>query len=58
VDVSIITCPPNALVGALHDRMPVVLAEEDWATWLGEDPATSDELKAMLVPFKDDVLTM
>jgi putative SOS response-associated peptidase YedK len=32
---TIITCPANALVGTLHDRMPVILAEEDWAKWLG-----------------------
>jgi len=38
--------------------MPVILAEGDWAKWLGEEPATNDELKALLVPFKDDVLTM
>jgi len=25
---------------------------------LGEDAATSDELKALLVPYKDDALTM
>src|SRR5262245_66630328 len=55
---TIITCPPNALIGTLHDRMPVLLAEEDWAKWLGEEPATDDELKALLVPFKDEALTM
>lgn len=53
-----ITCPANALIGTLHDRMPVILAEEDWAKWLGEEPTTSDELKALLVPFRDDTLTM
>jgi putative SOS response-associated peptidase YedK len=37
---------------------PVILAEEDWAKWLGEEPATPEELKALLVPFKDDALTM
>ena len=55
---TIITCPSNAQIGTLHDRMPVILAEEDWAKWLGEVPATTDELKALLVPFKDDALTM
>src|SRR5258705_8806017 len=42
---TIVTCPANALVGALYDRMPVILAEEDWAKWLGEEPATAEELK-------------
>jgi putative SOS response-associated peptidase YedK len=55
---TIITCPANAVIGTLHDRMPVILAEEDWAKWLGEVSATNDELKALLVPFKDDALTM
>jgi hypothetical protein len=48
---------PNALVGTLHDRMPVIL-EEVWAKWLGEEPATAEELKALLVPFKGEALTM
>ena len=55
---TIITCPPNALIGTLHDRMPVILAEQDWAKWLGEEPATNDELKTLLVPCKDDALIM
>jgi putative SOS response-associated peptidase YedK len=55
---TIITCPANALVGALHDRMPIILAEEDWEKWLGEEPATAEELKALLIPFKDDALTI
>ena len=38
--------------------MPVILDEEDWAKWLGQEPATPKELKALLVPFKDDALTM
>jgi hypothetical protein len=28
------------------------------AKWLGEVPATNDELKALLVPLKDDALIM
>ena len=55
---TIITCPPNALIGTLHDRMPVILAEASWAKWLGEVPATDDELKALLVPIKHEALTM
>jgi putative SOS response-associated peptidase YedK len=25
-----ITCPANSLITPIHDRMPVILAEEDW----------------------------
>ena len=38
--------------------MPVILAEMDWPRWLGEEPATSDELEALLVPCKDGALKM
>lgn len=40
----------------LHDRMPVILAESDWPKWLGEEPASEDELAALLKPYPDDAL--
>ncbi len=55
---TIITCAPNALVATLHDRMPVILPPADWPKWLGEEPATPKELKALLVPFRDDALKL
>jgi len=48
---TIVTCPPNALVAELHDRMPVILPTEAWAAWLGEEPAEPDQLKALLAPY-------
>jgi putative SOS response-associated peptidase YedK len=36
--------------------MPVILAEQDWPKWLGEEPASPDELLALLKPCPDDVL--
>jgi putative SOS response-associated peptidase YedK len=43
------TVPANALIAALPtDRMPAVLAESDWARWLGEAPATPAEAKSCL----------
>ena len=45
--VAILTCPSNATVSVLHDRMPVVLAPEDFASWLdvkGTDPAAAAAL--------------
>jgi putative SOS response-associated peptidase YedK len=47
---TVITTDANHAVGALHDRMPVILAESDWPKWLGEEPATEEELKVLLVP--------
>jgi putative SOS response-associated peptidase YedK len=37
---TILTCEPNNAMGELHDRMPVILAENDWPKWLGEEPAS------------------
>ena len=32
---TILTTEPNAVCAALHNRMPVMLAQEDWRRWLG-----------------------
>ena len=43
-----VTVPANALIATLPtDRMPAVLAANDWATWLGEI-GTPAEAKACL----------
>lgn len=43
------TVAANELVARLPtDRMPAVLAQEDWAKWLGEAPASIEEVKACL----------
>jgi putative SOS response-associated peptidase YedK len=35
-------------MGELHDRMPVILGENDWPKWLGEEAASEQELLALL----------
>ena len=40
----------------MHDRVPLILAESDWPKWLGEEPATEEELVAILKPCADEVL--
>jgi putative SOS response-associated peptidase YedK len=44
LNCTMMTCEPNKVMGELHDRMPVILAEQDWPKWLGEEPATEQEL--------------
>jgi putative SOS response-associated peptidase YedK len=34
--------------------MPVVLNPQAWPVWLGEEPATVRDLKAMLAPYPSD----
>ena len=37
---AIVTTGANTPMRAVHDRMPVILAPDDWAAWLeDEDPA-------------------
>jgi len=34
---AIITCPANATLAPIHDRMPVVIGPGDFGLWLGQD---------------------
>ena len=44
-----VTVPANALIATLPtDRMPAVLAPEDWSAWLGEADTDVNRLKACL----------
>ena len=38
---TVVTCAPNSLMSAIHNRMPVILREEDYDAWLAPrtDPA-------------------
>jgi putative SOS response-associated peptidase YedK len=49
---AMVTTPANMLIGKITDRMPAILPPEHWAKWLGEKPASVEELKALLVPFE------
>jgi putative SOS response-associated peptidase YedK len=55
---AIITTVPNELVATVHDRMPVIIAPDDYSTWLGESAAESAELKSLLKPFPADAMKM
>jgi putative SOS response-associated peptidase YedK len=55
---TILTTRSNEVMAELHDRMPVILATADWPKWLGEEPATDQELLAILRPSPDQVLKL
>ncbi|MDZ7676384.1 MAG: SOS response-associated peptidase [Acidimicrobiales bacterium] len=55
--VTIITTRPNETMRPIHDRMPVILGEDDWATWLDRGNDDIDMLGRLLVPAPDDLLT-
>src|SRR4029079_5006303 len=46
----IITTEPNELLAPIHDRMPVVLPETEWDTWLDVDTHDVAALHRLLVP--------
>jgi putative SOS response-associated peptidase YedK len=48
---TIITTSSNSLVEPIHDRMPVILMEEDYQRWLDAAEKEPDELLSLLKPF-------
>jgi putative SOS response-associated peptidase YedK len=50
---AIVTCPANATLAPIHDRMPVIVAPEDFGLWLGEAGPGASRL---LVPAPDGML--
>jgi putative SOS response-associated peptidase YedK len=51
---TIITCPANAAIAPLHERMPVILPEADYARWL--DAGTDGQ--PLLAPCDPDALVL
>lgn len=52
---AVITCPPNDLISQIHDRMPVILHEKDYARWLNEEESDPADL---MVPYPSHLMTM
>lgn len=47
----IITTGPNAIMEPIHDRMPVILAREQWQAWL---EAPVEDIQHLVSPFPAD----
>jgi putative SOS response-associated peptidase YedK len=48
---SILTTSPNELLDDVHDRMPVILPQRHYQTWLTAPAAETQRLAELLVPF-------
>lgn len=48
---TIITTQPNEVVKDIHDRMPVILRQEDEGVWLDREKYDADLLQSLLVPY-------
>ncbi|MCU0808390.1 MAG: SOS response-associated peptidase [Candidatus Contendobacter sp.] len=52
---TLIVCPANDVARPVHDRMPAILGQADWARWL--DPATPPQAaKGLRAPCPDEWL--
>jgi putative SOS response-associated peptidase YedK len=48
---TIITTTPNAMMGRIHNRMPVMLRQEDEELWLTKMPLPDSELERIFKPY-------
>lgn len=55
---SIVTTEPNKEMRSVHNRMPVILHQEDEATWLEPSRVTRDSIEPLLRPYEDNGLEM
>ncbi len=54
--LAIITTRANRMIKSLHDRMPVIIAEDDFETWLDPEVEKSPAIEALLRPAPEDLL--
>lgn len=54
---TIITTAANEKMSELHDRMPVMLPPDSWATWLDPDNRDTELLGKLLVPAPNQLIT-
>ncbi len=52
---AILTTEANSLMGALHERMPVILSPEDQSLWLDPD-APPEALRSLLRPYPGEAM--
>ena len=50
---TLITTSANKLVGAIHDRMPVILPPADYDAWLDPEFTDKEKLKKLLRPYPE-----
>lgn len=55
---SVLTTEANSAVAPLHDRMPVILGQDDYSLWLDPEMREPGELVKLYTPLPADRLTM
>jgi putative SOS response-associated peptidase YedK len=51
--VCVVTTSPNTVMEPIHDRMPVIVAPENWQSWLSGMP---EDVAGMVAPYRDGEL--
>jgi putative SOS response-associated peptidase YedK len=54
---TIITTEPNELLRPVHNRMPVILAPEDYDAWLAPEPTDAAALTELLRPYPTEQMS-
>jgi putative SOS response-associated peptidase YedK len=52
----LVTTEPNEEAAKFHDRMPVVLSDDEAMEWLGDQPLADDKLMALCKGLPADAL--
>lgn len=54
----VITTAANSTMAPIHDRMPVILEEDDWADWLAVGPGgtPTERLVELMIPADESIL--
>ncbi|MEN8688453.1 MAG: SOS response-associated peptidase [Desulfuromonadales bacterium] len=55
---TILTTSANQTVGRIHDRMPVILEQDDWGLWLDHKGQRTEDLTCLFRPLAEDILEM
>lgn len=55
---SVLTTSANTTMAPIHDRMPVILPKAMWDVWLDPLNHNTEMLSGLLVPARDDLLTL
>lgn len=56
LSAGIITTSPNEIVAPIHDRMPVILSDDELSAWLDPLNKDFDSLHSLLDPFPDGLM--
>jgi len=55
---TILTGEPNEKMATIHNRMPIMLAPDDWSMWLDPELEEVDELDRLFAPAPSELITL